>query len=297
VRRASIESRVLSCRAFDPAGSFVALRAGRVAGFCFAAMAGAPARDGYLCALAVDPRWRRRAIGSRLLTLAQRYLALHGARRALVTFEGNPMPLLIGIPPNNETYPFFLNRGFRTYDRSLLQVMVQDTTRFRLAPAVQTRIRRLASRGIRIEHAEPRHRRSLDRLLAANFPSWHHGVMANMTGDPPQPVLVAARGGRVLGFAGPFGVGPLGAGHFHSFGVHPAARGLGVGLALFHTLCAQLKARGAKSVSLTTHLDNPAQEIYLRAGYRVRCVADCGMRKELVGTAGRERGRRRKKAT
>ncbi len=46
-------------------------------------------------------------------------------------------------------------------------------------------------------------------------------------------------------------------------------------------MCAELKAGGARFVTLTTGLANPAQEIYLRAGFRTGCVVDYGMKKEL----------------
>ena len=134
---ARIERRILARKAFDPAGSFVVLSKGRVIGFAQAAFppdgpADRSARtpgSGYLCALAVDPRFRRQGIGSLLLARAERYLARGGARSVLTGFEGNPIALLGGVPMNDQAYPFFLNRGFRSVEQGQLQVMTQDTTR------------------------------------------------------------------------------------------------------------------------------------------------------------------------
>lgn len=281
--RRSIEERILSRPEFDPASSFVALDGGRAVGFCLAAMpAGRGARDGYLSALCVAPGLRRRGLGSRLLARAERYLARRGARRILTTHQGNPIPLLLGAPMDTAAYAFLLTKGFRSYDREFLQVMAQDTTRFIYGKPVKDTARRLEKRGIRIRRVEARDRTALLRFLAGEFPSWRPGVKSSFEKDPPNAVLVAVRAGKVLGFAGPFVVGPTGAGHFHAIGVARSSRGLGLGVALFHRMCAELKAGGARAVHLTTHLDNPAQEIYARAGFRPRCVADCGMRKELV---------------
>ena len=283
--RRAVQDRILGRESFDPAGSFVAVAGGRVVGFCIAAMPPSPeARDGYLCGLAVAPRFRRRGIGSRLLRRAERYLARCGARTVRVSSEGNPVPLLIGVPTNYEATPFLLNRGFRNPERRLLQVMTQDTTRYRFPRAMQERIRRLERAGIRIGHLEVRERSALDRLLTKHFQGWHRGIMERVTREPAAPISVAVRKRTVLGFAGPFGVAASGAGHFFALGVAPAERRQGIGAALFHRMSAELKALGAKAVNLTTELNNPAQDLYAAAGFRTRCVVDCGMRKDLASS-------------
>jgi GNAT superfamily N-acetyltransferase len=285
--RRSIERRILGAPGFDPAGSFVAVSGGRVVGFCLAAMsAGKGPRDGFLSAVCVAPEERRKGLGTGLLARAERYLARRGARRILTTNEGNPLPLLLGVPLETEAFAFLLTGGFRSYDRNFLQVMAQDATKFRYGRRVKAMARRLESVGVRISHAGKTDRKALVRFMARHFPSWHPGIVKNFEKETPDPVLVAVRSGKVLGFAGPFGVGPTGAGHFMAIGVDGAARGLGLGVALFHRMSAELKAGGAWGVHLTTHLHNPAQEIYARAGYRARCVVDLGMRKE-PGRSGR----------
>ena len=281
--RRAVQGRILGRESFDPAGSFVALVGDRVVGFCIAAMPpGSEARDGSLCGLSVDPRFRRQGIGSRLLQRAERYLIRRGARRVLVSSKGNPMPLLIGVPTNYQATPFLLNRGFRNPERRFLQVMTQDTTRYRLPRAMPERIRCLEGKGIRIGHLEAGEQSALDRLLAEHFRGWHRGIMERVTREPAAPISVAVRKRTVLGFAGPFGVAASGAGHFFALGVAPSERRQGIGAALFHRMNAELKALGAKAVNLTTELDNPAQDLYAAAGFRTRCVVDCGMRKDLA---------------
>lgn len=281
--RRSIERRILGMPEFDPAGSFVAVAGGRAVGFCLAVMpSGQGVRDGFLSAICVAPNVRRKGLGAELLALAERYLARRGARRILTTHEGNPLPLLLGVPLETAACAFLLTGGFRSYDRNFLQVMAQDTTKFTYGRRIGNLARRLERKGLRIHRAEGPERTALLKFLAREFPSWHPAVARNFEKDSPDPVLVVVRAGSLLGFSGPFGVGLTGAGHFTAIGVSTAARGWGLGVALFHRMCAELKSGGAKEVHLTTHLHNPAQEIYARAGYRVRCVADLGMRKKIV---------------
>jgi hypothetical protein len=42
------------------------------------------------------------------------------------------LPLLGGVPVNDEAYSFFLNRGYRGRAQGILEVMTQNTTRFRM---------------------------------------------------------------------------------------------------------------------------------------------------------------------
>lgn len=100
--------------------------------------------------------------------------------------------------------------------------------------------------------------------------------------DRGRAIVVAGRGERVLGFSGPYSIHGSGKGAFWALGVDPGERRQGLGTALFDTMCAKLKAEGARFVTLTTGLANPAQEIYRRAGFRTGCVVDAGLKKELT---------------
>lgn len=53
-------------------------------------------------------------------------------------------------------------------------------------------------------------------------------------------------------------------------------------MVLFHLMCAEFQKRGAKFGTLHTGLRNPAQEIYFRAGYRVRHLVDYCLVKRLA---------------
>jgi GNAT superfamily N-acetyltransferase len=277
----NLVKRTIESGEFDPAGSQVATARNRAVGFCLAAMgSGRHKRDGYLSAIAVEPRLRRQGVGSFLMRRAERYLVRRSARRILTTFEGNPLTMLLGVPTDSEAYPFFLNRGFRSYDRSLLLVMRQDASRFRFSKGIRERIRKLEAEGIRIGHFEPRDMEGLKKLTKRHFKGWSDAILASARNGGN--IIVAARGKRVLGYSGPFRVTDMGNGGFNSVGVDPRERGRGIGAAVFNVMCRELRDGGARWVVLTTGLANPAQEIYVRAGYRTLFIVDYGMRRELA---------------
>jgi GNAT superfamily N-acetyltransferase len=213
-------------------------------------------------------------------------LARRGAQQITSSFESHPLSLLPGVPTETEAYSFFLNRGWRSYHNGVLLLMGQETSRFRFPPALRRRIQKLAAEGVRLGRMKPEERAATERFLAASFPEWHHGIAAAL--ERGEPLLVAVQQGRVLGFSGPFRVRrSSGLGGFHAVGVAPAAQGRGLGAALFNLMSAELKRLGAKRVMLTTGLSNPAQEIYIRAGYRTEYIVDYQMRKKIAAeTAG-----------
>lgn len=280
-----LRRKTLERKAFEPAGSFTALADGRVVGFALAVMrTKGGAQDGQLCALAVDPRLRRRGLGSLLLQRAEQYLRRRGAKCICTTFERNPLTLLPGVPTDAEALPFFLNRGFRSYDSHILLVMRQDMERFRFPRKLRERIRKLAAKGIKVGRMKPEERKATERFLAADFAGWHNGISASL--DRGQPMIIAASGKQVLGFSGPFYTHGN-RGDFFAVGVSPKARGTGLGSVLFNVMSEELRAKGARVVMLTVVLDNPAQEIYVRAGYHTQCAVDFGMKKKLAAGDGR----------
>ena len=94
------------------------------------------------------------------------------------------------------------------------------------------------------------------------------------------PVVVAAYKGKAVGFAGPVIRQATGRGYFAGIGVHPAHEGHGLGSILFFRLCEAFINVGAEYMSLYTGNQNPAINIYLKAGFKT--VKEFAvMRKEL----------------
>jgi ribosomal protein S18 acetylase RimI-like enzyme len=277
----TVASRILEKESFDPAGSFVAVEGRQAIGFSLAVMSAEEGkRDGFLGVLAVEPRWRRKGVGTLLLRKAEAYLRGKGAERILTTFEHNPLALLPGVPAVGATYAFFLNQGYRSYQQEFLQIMKQELAAFRFSQKIRERICKLAGEGVRIGLMRSEELPVADKFLAACFPQWHHGIVAALRRG--RQMIVAAQNGKILGFSGPYSVRKSGRGDFHAIGVDPAAQSRGLGAALFSVMTGELRKGGAQYVLLTTELNNPAQEIYVRCGYRTKYVVDYGMRKSLT---------------
>jgi len=126
------------------------------------------------------------------------------------------------------------------------------------------------------------HLDGLREFMAEVFPGgWENSVNAHLEGEPPYPVLIASLGARVIGFAGPIRMGENGGGGFTGIGTHPDFRRMKIGKVLFNLMCVEFKRRGAIWNTLHTGLNNPAQEIYLNAGYRVQKLIDYNLVKPL----------------
>ncbi|MFA6889760.1 MAG: GNAT family N-acetyltransferase, partial [Bacilli bacterium] len=115
---------------------------------------------------------------------------------------------------------------------------------------------------------------------ALKNPGWYEAVKNNLTKDHPAPMLIAQKEGTILGWTGPMFTQDSGRGYFAGIGVHPEAQGLGLGKSLFCHLCNESRKNNATFMSLFTGSDNPARNIYLYAGFKVR-QSFAIMRKEL----------------
>ncbi len=81
------------------------------------------------------------------------------------------------------------------------------------------------------------------------------------------PVVIAAKNGKAVGFAGPVIRQESGRGYFAGIGVHPEHEGHGLGSILFFKLCEAFIGVGAGYMSLYTGSENPAINIYKKAGF------------------------------
>ncbi len=120
-------------------------------------------------------------------------------------------------------------------------------------------------------------------------PHGYASYLGTQLGRPDVVVLVAERGGVVLGYTYA-GIedwdymalrGPAGA--LYDIVVDPASRGEGIGQALLERTLAELAARGAPRVVLFTAEQNgAAQRLFARAGFRRTMVE---MTREMGGDA------------
>jgi ribosomal protein S18 acetylase RimI-like enzyme len=152
------------------------------------------------------------------------------------------------------------------------------------ALADMTAIGRLGALLVRLHHDfDPQ------RFLAAT-PGTECSYAAFLGGELKAPnvvILAAARGSDVLGYtyASIEGIDYLSlrgpAGVLHDLMVDPAHRGQGIGRMLLEATLAELKARGAPRVVLSTAAQNAAaQRLFERAGFRRTMIE---MTRELPG--------------
>lgn len=277
---AGFRQRVLAHADFDPEGAFVARVDTGVVGFALAVAPGT-GETGYLSVLMVDSDFRQQGIGAKLLDAAGKFLAGRRCTELRIGYKGNPITFATGVDMKTPAYTFFLNQGFR--NRGSVSLFMETTfAEFELREEIVEAIENNRSRGILFGLCDAGHREALGAFMEALFPGgWEASVKRCLEGEPPYPVFVATDGPAVVGFAGPVRVDPRGSGGFTGIGTHPDYRRGKIGTVLFNLMCAEFKKRGVARNRLHTGLNNPAQEIYFGAGYRVRQLVDYGLVKRL----------------
>ena len=277
---AGFRQRVLAHADFDPEGAFIARVDNRVAGFALAVAPG-QGETGYLSVLMVDSDFRRKGFGGRLLNAAGEFLAGRGCTEMRIGYKGNPITFATGVDMKTPAYTFFLNQGFR--NRGSVSLFMETTfDEFELREEIEDYIDDNRSQGVLFGLCDAGHREALCAFMVELFPGgWEASVKGCLDGEAPYPVFVATDGPAVVGFAGPVRVGQDGSGGFTGIGTHPDYRRGKIGTVLFNLMCAEFKKRGVARNTLHTGLNNPAQEIYFGAGYRVRQLVDYGLVKRL----------------
>lgn len=280
---------------FDPEAASVLLSDGRVKGFaCGCAGDDLPLGDvaGYItCIVASEDVRGEETYGLLLDALERRFKEL-GKRQADVLFF-NPMQLAWyipntpghehnnapGIPVDGPLYPFLLGRGY--VERARENAMYLPLAEFSLPAETAAKEAKAAAGGYEVGLYDPAKHSGIEEMLdGLNNPLWRREISA--CAREGKPVVVASKGGRAVGFAGPVIRQENGRGYFSGIGVHPDHEGHGLGTILFYRLCEAFKDIGTTYMSLYTGSTNPALRIYEKAGFAaVKQFAV--LRKELLG--------------
>ena len=234
VRRRFVDGATDSTAAYGPGGELVAVAAVRAAG------------DGAVAAGLVDPAWRGKGLGGRLVDWAL-------ARAGRIETEA-----LTG--PGDE---LFRRRG-------LHQAFAEDVMRFDLANepppmpfppdvAITPWTPELADRFFAVYEAAFRDRPGFPGWPAEQWIEW-------ISGDEefaPDWTLLATAAGTDLGFV----ASAVGA-WVVQVGVRPQARGAGLGAALTAEALRRMRADGVAQAFLDVNVDNPgAARVYARLGF------------------------------
>ena len=268
---------------FDFQGARVALADENIVGFGLGITSkDAKEKTGYLSILFVAPDHQGKGIGTKLLDSIETFLKKEDVEKLRIGYAGNPLSFAAGVSLASPAYHFFLNRGFRNYSYQPAIRMRLELKNFRLDKNMRRFITENEEMGVKFGLCEKDYRQALLEFMNTTFPGgWTESVKATLEGEAPYPVVVATCGEKVIGFTGPISVSEEGRGGFTGIGTHPEYRRRKIGKILFNLLCQEFKKRGADYIPLFTGLDNPAQEIYFSAGFKVKSLFDYNLIKHL----------------
>jgi len=266
---------------FDTQNTFVLIEDGRVTGFaCGCTGDDLPLGQtaGYVTCIVLEQASRTDEHYRELLHAIEGRFRELGKKQADVLFF-NPMMLpwyipdtprhehnnAPGVPAGSSLHSFLLSEGYA--ERARECAMYLNLEQFSMPEEIREKERKAAAEGYRVELFDAsKHEGVAAMLQGLNNPLWEKEI-GRCTSDGT-PVVVAAHGQQVVGFAGPVIRQDNGRGYFAGIGVHPEHEGHGLGTILFFKLCEAFKAIGTDYMSLYTGSTNPAIRIYEKAGFR-----------------------------
>lgn len=248
-------------------------------------------KKAYITMILVDPTYRRKHIGKRLLSTFEAHI-----KKAYPSIESidlvffNPVTLTWMIPKtlsdehpnspgvdmNSQAFLFFKAHGYQTF--AIQNSYYKDIRYYQYSKNILTHIEELKKQNIHITYASLKHTGFDELFDNLNNPLWKSEIKDAL--QKQKPVLIAEKDGQMIGFTGPLAVQKSLRGYFTGIGVHSGYRGLGIGKVLFSSLCYHLNEIGACYMTLFTGENNPARHIYENEGFKiVRSWAD--MRKDI----------------
>jgi len=266
-------NRVMSNPNFDPKGAFLAYSGETLVGFCLVTVRKEPFRvrsleefPAFISAIMVHPSYRRRGIGSRLISKAVGYAGSQGKREIRTGFD-NPVPLFIGVDVSKKGVSgFFSKHGF---EEEIELVMRLSLLEFEKEKEIKQLQERVAHISVSVSLLERQDAQGMLELLKEYAVWWYEPMVKDVeTSELDMAnVFVAREGERIVGFVRVDEIGENG----DVWGIlaHPEKQCKGIGTLLLFTALSKLKKDGVKTVHLTTGNSNfPAQRIYGKAGFR-----------------------------
>lgn len=289
----SFHSKFVTNPCFDPEGFMLAYEGEELIGFGHAIVNQNEAAPGFITCIAIKRSYQRQGYGTKILALLEDYLK--GKKKTLVRlYFGSPINLEWYIPDTNKAdhpgapavayntpyYFLLLANGYNTNGQ--LDGYYLDIRQYEIPAKVIAKEIENEKNNYHITiYDEAKHHGFPELFEALKNPGWHDAVKSNLAKENPAPMLIAEKEGTILGWTGPMFTQDSGRGYFAGIGVHPETQGLGLGKSLFCHLCYESRKNGATFMSLFTGSDNPARNIYLYAGFKVR-QSFAIMRKELA---------------
>lgn len=270
---ANFQRRVLLDLNFSPEGAPVAKDGDRIVGFMCGMVRKyliedqAPDLDrGYITLLAVDGKYRRRGIGTRLWEQVKTYFKSRGAKVAIAgTFAPNYFVPGVDQSAYSGAVEFLKKQGFSvpvtvlSMDSNLLELKTPDW--------IIEKEAKLSSEGIAFDSFKPEHTLPLLDHLRECFPGdWQRHLRESMVRKTMGffergEIYVATHDGKCLGFCQHENE------RFGPFGVDDRERGRGLGAVLLLKCLHGMKALGIHNAWFASTTDDAAK-VYIHGGFR-----------------------------
>jgi len=265
---------------FSKSLAFELLEEGRIVGFacgCMGEELPLGKTSGYLTCIILEEQYETSENYRLLITEIENKFCQAGKQQSEVLFF-NPMMLpwyikgtdhhehnnAPGVFKNSRLYQELLENGYVL--RATEEAMYLNLDEYEIPDKISEKEAKAASEGYEVAiYNKERHHGEEEMLKQLENPLWEKEIgHCTKVGIP---VLVAAKDGQVVGFAGPMIRQKSGRGYFTGIGVVKEQEGHGLGTILFYKLCQEEKAVGATYMSLYTGADNPAAKIYHQVGF------------------------------
>lgn len=247
---------------------------------------------GYIPCIAVKEKYQRKKIGTTILKMLEEYLKKCG-KKYVRNFFASPINFAWYIPGfdkhihggmpavemNSPFYYLLANNGYVI--NGIQDGYHLDLTIYELPQKVKDKMALRNKEGYTITYYDEKiHHGFKEMFDALKTPGWYQATLNNLSRENPHKMLIVQKDGEILGWTGSVYTEPSGRGHLDGVGVHPKVQGLGLGKAMFSTLCYESKKNGANYMTLFTGSDNSARNIYMYAGFHLATTFAI-MRKEL----------------
>lgn len=281
----SFRAHVINHPDFADSASFIALDGEEVVGFVCGIVKKADITDlskpGYLTAILVKSTHRRRGIGAKLLEMCELDLRRKGRKAIRVVFLSNmnwpwyipdtdkhDHPGAPAVPVNSPEYFFLLHHKFDV--QGFCDAFHLPLDKYETPSDVYEKMKANSEKGFSIDLYDPNVHYGLDEFCAnIQNEAFERAIRYNLSLERPNPFLVVSQRGKIVGWTGAMYTEPSGRAHFDGIATDPNVRGVGLGKALFCTLCQYSKEHGSKFMTFFTGLDNLARNIYLYAGFKI----------------------------
>lgn len=235
---------------------------------------------GYLTNLFVDARRRRQGVGTALINALEAAFK-HTGKTSVVSSGNNPVNLgwlIPGTPGHDHNnapgtdvecpgYGFLLARGYSDIHReAAMYLKLSDYAPDGKVEQIRTR---LAQEGVYAGRYDTAWECEFDGMCDRVGSEYWRKVLYDETRSArPRVILAGVSGKHIVGFTGPVDVEPSGRGWFSGICVDPEYGQRGIATVLFNDLMREFIDAGARFSTLFTGVDNHAQRLYARTGFK-----------------------------